>query len=82
MVRHFVIALAILAFGVMFAASMAAIGVYIQGPKPEGMRARYSILEPDVITLEHDGHRFIWANKSHGGNLMHHPDCPCLGSDE
>lgn len=34
-----------------------------------------------LVTIEHDGHRFI-LNTVHGGYFIHHPDCKCLHKGE
>lgn len=37
---------------------------------------------PDLITIEHDGHKFIRKRFGHHGIILHHPDCPCGTSKE
>lgn len=31
----------------------------------------------DIISFEHDGHRWVTKDNYHGNFLLHHPSCPC-----
>lgn len=35
-----------------------------------------------ILTIEHEGHKFIIVTKNDGVALLHHPDCNCYGLAE
>ena len=57
----------------------AILGCEPKTPDGPGLRTKTFYYEPTVVTLEHDGHKFVWAGTYNtGGNLIHHPGCDCI----
>jgi hypothetical protein len=53
-----------------------------KAPTPAGTPVPYSLVENkangSLVTVEHDGHKFIVHSSSQKSAMLHHPSCPCI----
>lgn len=47
-------------------------------PQDEKVKSRSELnRHSGLLTVEHDGHRFVIYSTLNGAGVTHHPDCPC-----